>query len=317
MEPWIHNLDPVALHLHGDFGIRWYGLAYACAFVLGGWLLRQYHLRGRSSLDEAGQSTVLLAVMIGVLVGGRLGYILLYEPELLRHPASLFAIWRGGMSSHGGFIGVVLACLWASRRLKMDRFHFGDVIATLAPPGFLFGRLANFVNGELWGRIADVPWAMKFPAELATWPASRLERLWDALAAEGVRFAPGTADWTQDLVHRIQAGDEPLRQMIGSLLPPRHPSQLYAAGLEGLALLAWTQWRFWRTNALATPGRLAGEYLILYAAVRVLDEQFREPDAALILGMTRGIFYSLFLVAGGLLLIAHSRLPRPAPKQAP
>jgi phosphatidylglycerol:prolipoprotein diacylglycerol transferase len=316
MTHWIHHLDPVAIPLHGDFGIRWYGLAYAAAFLIGGWLLRAYHRHGRSPLDEARQSTLLLAVMIGVLAGGRLGYIVLYEPELLRQPGNLFAIWRGGMASHGGFVGVILACLWAARTMKVDKFHLGDVLVTLAPPGFLLGRLANFINGELWGRISDVAWAVKFPTELATWPTSRLVKLGDALAASGVTFPPGTLDWTQVVVQRIQAGDEPLRQLVGGLLPPRHPSQLYAAGLEGVVLLAWSQWRLWRTDALTRPGRLAGEFLLLYAVLRIFDEQFREPDAALILGVSRGIFYSLFLAAAGLVLIARSRLPSPAERPA-
>ncbi len=317
MQHWVHNLDPIAIPLRGDFGIRWYGLAYAAAFLIGGWLLRVYHQRGRSPLNEAQQSSLLLAVMVGVLLGGRLGFILLYEPEVLRDPAGIFAIWRGGMASHGGIVGVILACLWAARQCKVDPYRIGDLMVTLAPPGFLLGRLANFINGELWGRLSDVSWAVKFPGELAGWPRARLEQLWDLLAGAGVTFADGGRNWPQQIVDRIQAGDESLRQLVGELLPPRHPSQLYAAALEGALLLAWTQWRLWRTPVLRRPGQLAGEYLMLYAAVRIVDEQFREPDAELILGLTRGIFYSLFLIAGGLVLYARSRARPPLEANAP
>ncbi len=312
MDHWIHNLDPMALHLRGGFGIRWYGLAYAVAFLIGGWLLRTYHRRGRSPLDEAQQSTLLLGIMLGVLVGGRMGYLILYEPETLRDPLGWVAIWRGGMASHGGFVGVILACLWAARRVRIDRFRLGDLMVTLAPPGFLLGRLANFINGELWGRVADVSCAMKFPTEIVSWPASRLGLLWEYLAQSGVTFPAATTDWPMAVVSRIQSGDETLRQLVGVVLPPRHPSPLYAAVLEGVVLVAYTQWRLWRTRALDRPGQLAGEFLLLYAVLRILGEQFREPDADLILGLSRGIFYSFFLLAGGLLLIARSRIRPPS-----
>jgi phosphatidylglycerol:prolipoprotein diacylglycerol transferase len=131
------------------------------------------------------------------------------------------------------------------------------------PPGLFLGRVANFINGELWGKPSEVPWAVIFPQSAP----------------------PGT----------------PL-----ALIPPRHPSQLYEAFLEGIVLLIYTQWRFRRTAALATPGRLSGEFLVLYALVRILGEQFREPDASPILGLSRGIFYSLFMIAIGLGAIVYS-----------
>ena len=109
MSAWIHDLDPMLVKLGGSLGIRWYGVAYAAAFLIGGWLLRVYHRRGRSPLDEHQQSSVLLAAMIGVLAGGRLGYVLLYEPETLLRPLQRFAIWQSGMASHGGIVGVILA----------------------------------------------------------------------------------------------------------------------------------------------------------------------------------------------------------------
>jgi phosphatidylglycerol:prolipoprotein diacylglycerol transferase len=188
--------------------------------------------------------------------------MLLYDlPSLVHEPLSSFAVWRGGMASHGGFIGLAGAALWAARRLKVPAFHVGDLITLVAPQGLFLGRVANFINGELWGRPSDAPWAVIFP-----------------LSAPG-----GTSvEW----------------------IAPRHPSQLYEAGLEGLLLLAWTQWRLWKTDAWKTPGRITGEFLVLYAVVRIAGEQFREPDAGLLLGLSRGVFYSLFVLLAGLLVLA-------------
>ncbi len=258
---WVNHLDPIALRLHGDFGIRWYGLAYAAAFVIGAWLLSIYYKRGRSPLDPNQQSTLLFACMLGVLAGGRLGYVLLYDwPATRANPLTVFQIWNGGMASHGGFAGVILACLWAARQFRISPLSLGDIVVTLTPPGLLLGRVANFINGELWGRISNAPWAVIFPLS----------------APDGT----------------------PVQQ-----IAPRHPSQLYEAALEGLLLLVFTQTRLWKTDVLKKPGRLSGEFLCLYAVVRVIGEQFREPDAPLIFGVSRGIFYSIFLFIGGLLLI--------------
>jgi phosphatidylglycerol:prolipoprotein diacylglycerol transferase len=139
--------------------------------------------------------------------------------------------------------------LWA-RSARVAFFPLMDFVAPLVPIGLGTGRLGNFINGELWGRPTDVPWAV---------------------------IVEGT---------------------------PRHPSQLYEAGLEGLLLLAWTQWRLWKTDAWKTPGRITGEFLVLYAVVRIAGEQFREPDAGLLLGLSRGVFYSLFVLLAGLLVLA-------------
>lgn len=265
MSHWVHDLNPIAIRFHGDVGIRWYGLAYAAAFLVAGWLLARYYRHGRSPLDPNQQSAFLFAAMLGVLVGGRLGYMLLYDlPALAADPLSVFQIWKGGMASHGGFIGVILACFWTARRTGMPSRALGDIVVTLTPPGLLLGRLANFINGELWGKVSNVPWAVIFPLS----------------APEGTP---------------------------PEYIAPRHPSQLYEAALEGVFLLAYTQWRFWRTDVLNSPGRLSGEFLALYAIVRIFGEFFREPDAGLILGMSRGIFYSLFLLAGGAVLMLASR----------
>jgi phosphatidylglycerol:prolipoprotein diacylglycerol transferase len=264
---WVDNLSPFAVPFTDSFGIRYYGLAYVLAFIIAALLLRFYWRTGRSALDPGVQSDLMIDVAVGVLAGGRLGYFLLYYPlTLLREPLALFRMWDGGMSSHGGFAGVCLALAWFVRKHKLPWRPVADILVTLAPPGLFFGRIANFINGELWGRVSYVWWAVIFP-----------------------KSAPlGT----------------PLMA-----IPPRHPSQLYEALLEGLFLAVYTQLRFWRSRVtVERPGQLAGEFFILYAAVRAIGEMFREPDASLLFNLSRGTFYSLFLIIGGLVLLRLSRV---------
>ncbi|HWL17956.1 MAG TPA: prolipoprotein diacylglyceryl transferase [Opitutus sp.] len=257
---WTHDLSPFLIRFTDNFGIRYYGLAYLMGFLVAAWLLAKYWHAGRSQLPAAKVSDFIVTLVVGVMVGGRLGSFLLYHPEQLIHdPLSFFRVWEGGMASHGGMAGVAIALWWFSRRHHIPMLHLGDLVASTAPAGLLFGRIANFINGELWGKPTDVPWAIIFS----------------------------------------NTGGGPF---------PRHPSQLYEAALEGLLLLAVMQWRFWKTDAVKkTPGRLTGEFFILYALVRSIGEIFREPDASLILGLSRGTFYSIFLVAVGAAMIVHAR----------
>ena len=267
---WVDNLDPFLIRFTEDFGIRYYGLAYVLGFAAAIWLLYRYHRAGRSPIGGNAIGDLITYIVVGVMIGGRLGYFLLYEPNLVvTRPLALLRVWEGGMASHGGFIGVAIALARFARNHKVPFLVVGARIATTAPAGLLFGRIANFINGELWGKSATVPWAVIFPRSAD----------------------PGT----------------PLH-----LIVPRHPSQLYEAALEGLLLLALVQWRFWRTDVARThPGRLSGEFLLAYAVVRMVGEIFREPDAGLILGVSRGTFYSVFLIGGGLWLI----LRRPSPPE--
>ncbi|HVT72944.1 MAG TPA: prolipoprotein diacylglyceryl transferase [Lacunisphaera sp.] len=266
---WVHDLSPFLIRFNEHLGIRYYGLAYLAGFVAAGWLLQKYHRAGRSDLDVNALIDLMTALVIGVVVGGRLGYFLLYQFELFRHdPLVLFRVWEGGMASHGGFLGVLIALGWFARKHHTSLLTVADLVVSAAPLGLFFGRIANFINGELWGKPATVPWAVIFPLS---------ER-------------PGTP------VH---------------LMLPRHPSQLYEAMLEGLLLFLFMQWRFWRSDiARGRPGRLSGEFLVAYAIARAIGELFREPDAALILGLSRGTFYSIFLViAGAALIVLAPRRP--------
>jgi phosphatidylglycerol:prolipoprotein diacylglycerol transferase len=265
---WVHNLSPFVpfLRFSDTIGVRWYGLAYVAGFIGGVWLFQRYSKKGRFLLPADKAWDLIVALVVGVMVGGRLGSFLLYHPQdLVRDPLSFFRVWEGGMASHGGFIGVAFAVAWYAHSQRIPSLHLADVVVSAAPLGLFFGRIANFINGELWGKPADVPWAMIFP------------------------MSP-----------------EPL--------VPRHPSQLYEALLEGLLLLAYLQWRFWKSPVVSrTPGRLSGEFLIGYSLVRIFGEIFREPDATLILGLSRGTFYSFFALVAGICLVALARRSSPLP----
>ncbi len=269
---WVHDLSPFLIQFTENFGIRYYGLAYLLGFLAAAWLLHRYARTGRSLLPAAQIPDFMMGIIVGVLIGGRLGYFLFYQFDSVRaDPLVLVRIWEGGMASHGGFIGVMLALLWFARAQRVPFMHLSDLIASTTAVGLLFGRIANFINGELWGKTTTVPWAVIFQ----------------------------------------NTGGGPF---------PRHPSQLYEALLEGVLLLALAQWRFWRTDVVRThPGRLAGEFLIAYAIVRAIGEVFREPDAglSLILGLSRGTFYSLFMVIIGVWLIARRPVPLPAANPDP
>lgn len=276
---WVHDLDPVIFPISGELAVRWYGLAYVLGFLIGFALINLYWRKDRSPLNPRMQESLAMALILGVIIGGRLGYFLLYEfGSLVANPLVLFMTWEGGMASHGGMAGVAVAVLWVGRKYAVNPLRIGDIIASVAAAGLFLGRLANFINGELWGKISDVPWAVIFPES-----------------------AP--------------AG------MPVELIAPRHPSQLYQAALEGFLLFGYMQWRFWtipgrnspvgpETPRAARPGHLTGEFLVGYSVARCIGEVFREPDAALILGMSRGTFYSIFLFAAGIGLIWWTRSRR-------
>lgn len=251
-------LDPVALRL-GPLSVRWYGLAYLTGFLFAWWMLKVLDERWEMGLGPDRRATTVLAAVIGVIAGGRLGYVLFYGAGAYwRDPLSIFALWDGGMSFHGGLAGILLAGVWVSRRYHVPFLRLCDAGAVGAPMGLLLGRLANFVNGELWGRVTDVPWAVVFP----------------------------------------NAGPE-----------PRHPSQLYEAGLEGAVILAVMLLLARRKRG---DGELTGWMLALYGVFRIFVEFFRQPDVQITFlppWVTMGQLLSLPLVAIGAWLVwrAHAR----------
>ncbi|NOZ11556.1 MAG: prolipoprotein diacylglyceryl transferase [Gammaproteobacteria bacterium] len=221
------GIDPVAIHL-GPLSVHWYGLMYLVGFVGAWWLLlyRTGNMTAPWGRQEVGD--LVFYAVIGVIAGGRLGYILFYNPAYyFSHPIEIFYVWTGGMSFHGGLLGVIIAMAWFGRMTGRGFFAVADFVAPVVPVGLGAGRIGNFINQELWGRVTDGPWGVVFPA--------------------------------------------------GGPLP-RHPSQLYEAGLEGVVLfvLLW-----WYSSKPRARGAVSGLFLVLYSMFRFLVEFVREPDAHL------------------------------------
>ncbi len=249
------KIDPILVQF-GPFAIRWYALAYIAGLTIGWRYLIVMARRPQSSVSERDADDFLMWATLGVVLGGRLGYVLFYQPSLYAaEPIRILQVWKGGMSFHGGLLGVLLAMVLFCRGRKLKLLVLADMVAQVAPIGLFFGRLANFINDELWGRPSDVPWAMVFPT--------------------------------------------------GGPVP-RHPSQLYEAGLEGICLFVLLFVVSRKTRLLERPGRIAGLFLIGYAAARITCEFFREPDpflGFLWFGATMGQLLSLPLAALGLFLL--------------
>ncbi|MFN3387498.1 MAG: prolipoprotein diacylglyceryl transferase [Allosphingosinicella sp.] len=243
----------------GWFKLRWYSLAYLAGILLGWWYLLKLLARPGAPMARRHADDMVFYATLGVILGGRLGYVLFYKPGYyFSNPLEIVQLWDGGMSFHGGVIGVSLGILWLARKHGLNWLRIHDYVACCVPFGLFFGRLANFVNGELWGRgPTDVPWAMTFPT--------------------------------------------------GGPVP-RHPSQLYEAGLEGLVLGLVLWFLFWKTDARYQPGKLVGTFLLGYGASRFFVEYFREPDEhltwlALESGLSMGQWLTLPMIFGGLYLI--------------
>ena len=254
------DISPIAIEL-GPLVIRWYALAYVVGILLGsyyvGWLDR---FRRAPILSAAARDDLVLYAVLGVVLGGRIGYVVFYNAAYyLDHPADIAAVWHGGMSFHGGLLGVLVAFYFFARRYGVRWLALMDLLACATPIGLFFGRLANFVNGELYGRVTDVPWGMVFPRG-------------------------------------------------GEL--PRHPSQLYEAGLEGLVLFVVLLLLATRTRALRTPGLLGGVFVGGYGLARFTIEFFREPDVQMGTfagGLSMGQLLCMPMIAVGIGLVATAR----------
>ena len=247
--------------------LRFYSLAYIVGIFTGYWLVKKMLTQPGAPMAERHVDDLLFWAMLGVILGGRLGYVLFYNLEqYLADPVGIVRLWDGGMSFHGGVIGVTLAIWWIARRNQLSFLRICDYVACVVPIGMLLGRLANFVNGELWGRVTDVRWAMTFPCDL---PA-------------------------------------PAGECVSSMLA-RHPSQLYQAGLEGLFMLLMMSWLFWRTKARYNPGMLVGIFAAGMGLARFVNEFFREPDAQLLqfaqdTGLSMGQWLTIPMILLGLWL---------------
>jgi phosphatidylglycerol:prolipoprotein diacylglycerol transferase len=265
--------DPVLVHV-GPFSVRWYALAYIVG-ILAGWLYARAMIRsdklwgGTPPFGVPDFDDFVLWVTLGIILGGRTGYVLFYNPVYFAtHPVEIVQLWKGGMSFHGGFLGCVIAVIAFARRRGIPFLSLGDVTCAAAPIGLFLGRIANFINGELWGRATDVPWAMVFPTD-------------------------------------------PMQL-------PRHPSQLYEAGLEGIVLFILLAVLV-RRGALKRPGTIIGVFALFYGFARLFSEFFREPDQQLGFlwgGLTMGMLLSLPLMLAGVAFIrvAQQRTPASHPQ---
>ena len=281
---YLDHLSPFLFELRPGVGIRWYGLAYVLAFLLGGLLYKWLARRGYTDLppQQVGDF-ITWAAVFGVMIGGRLGWVVFYGwREVLDHPLTLFEVWKGGMASHGGILGLVIFTYYWSWKHRVSWTSIGDCLVVVAPIGLFLVRIANFINGELYGRpagepggVASVPWAMLFPKE------------------RGEEYP----------LYQIQH-DESLRQHLRETLVPRHPSQLYEAFLEGVVLFV-ALWIL-RTRCRVPRGVITGAFFILYAVLRIIGEMFREPDPAWHVGpISAGQFLSIFLVFVGAAFIVY------------
>ena len=297
---YVHDLDPIIFRIYDSVGPRWYGLAYVLAFLCSYLLLRVLSKMDWADLPVAKVGDFITGcALFGVIIGGRLGYVFFYNPGMLHEPWSILKVWQGGMSSHGGMIGVSLFTLYYARRHKISWLNLGDNLVVTAPLGLFFGRCANFINGELYGRATNVSWAMQFPKELLDHPA---EAEGAVAACAQIDPALTTPEAIVAAVHR----EPQIKEVLRSILTPRHPSQLYEAFFEGIVLFA-ILW-FVRTRMRQPNGVLTGLFFICYAVFRIVIERFREPDATLIVGFTRGQFFSFFLVAIGIAFIVAAKM---------
>jgi phosphatidylglycerol---prolipoprotein diacylglyceryl transferase len=300
---WVHDLDPLIFRVYDNVGPRWYGLGYVLAFLAAYFVYRILVRRGYADLPISKVGDFITGcALFGVIIGGRLGYVFLYKPEMLREPLSILRVWEGGMSSHGGMAGVLLFTFYFAHRHKISWTNLGDNLVVSAPIGLFLVRCANFINGELYGRATDVPWAIQFPKELTEDVAEAQQAI---IASVNIDPSLNTPDAIVAAVrHQPQ-----IKEALRSILTPRHPSQLYEAFFEGVILFA-ILW-FVRTKMRQPNGVLTGLFFIFYAIFRIIVENFREPDASLIAGFTRGQFFSFFLIAIGIAFVVVAKL-RPA-----
>ena len=281
------EFDPVLIHL-GPLAIRWYALAYVCGILLG-WRYAVMLVR-TPRLWSGSQPTasivqiddLVLWITFGVILGGRIGYVLFYDfASMMADPMEIFKVWHGGMSFHGGLIGVTLAMLGFARANRLNALRVADLVAPAVPIGLFFGRLANFINGELWGRPTHVPWGIVF---------------------------------CNSRIAELNGGSCPAG------LLARHPSQLYEAALEGLVMFGVLRWATHKAKWLPREGAICGLFLTGYALARISLENVRQPDAQMPnfpLGLTMGMMLSIPMLLAGVFLIWRGLNRPPAPPAPP
>jgi len=337
-DAYIHALDPVIVDLPGPLAVRWYGVAYLLGFIAAWLLLKWLAATKRIAIAPRDVGDFILSIIVGVLVGGRLGYVIFYDQSLLWPPTGILQVWRGGMASHGGLLGVGIACAIFAKRRRTPTLHVVDYAALATPPGLLFGRIANFINAELWGKRlpadmqgADSPWwSVKYPQELLAHQGTDLARMtaipeaaegidpdaWVRIASayDHVRGSHATqvmTDWVDRIIVQIRGGNEALADALRPVLTAYYPSQLIQAFAEGIVLclvltIIWLRPR--------KSGVVASWFLIVYGVLRIWTELYRQPDegVAIILGLQRGqLLSALMSAAGGVMLTIVLRRKTP------
>lgn len=339
---YVHHIDPYAIKLVEGGPIRWYAVSYLVGFVLAYLLMRRVIRVGISTIDLARVADMVVYLALGVMIGGRLGYVLFYQPSLIIEFSGHVPFWgllalnQGGMASHGGMIGVIIACFIYALRHRHRVTHVLDLAAFATPIGLFFGRIANFINAELYGRACspNLPWAVKFPQEISAWSLAKMPSLGPAFEAMGEpadewqalversgldRTAAETVYAMLDRLVAVATGaldaSESVRTALEPLLTPRHPSQIYQAMLEGLAVFAVLLVVWLRPRK---PCVIGGMMLLSYGIMRVIGECFRQPDEHIadmeweLLHITRGQLLSIPVILAGLVLVWHfSRKPNP------
>lgn len=307
---YVHDLNPVALPIYGGLALRWYGLAYLAGFVAGFLLLRNLAQRGLWVMKpEKVGDFIAACALFGVFLGGRLGYIFFYQiPKagwdgLAHDPLLVLRVWEGGMASHGGILGLAVFTWFYAKKHQVSWAGLADGLCVVGPVGLFFGRVANFINGELYGRVANgVPWAVKFPMSLVEESDETQAIAWQAC----IRMEPSLADAkTLDPLIAAARENPQISNILGQYLQPRHPSQIYEALLEG-ALLFVILWVVRVRFPKAPAGLITGLFFALYAVFRIFGEQFREPDAAMVGYLTKGQFFSFFMFLFAALFLTHA-----------
>lgn len=307
---YVHDLNPVALPIYGGLALRWYGLAYLMGFIAGFLLLRNLARRGLWVMPpEKVGDFIAGCALFGVFLGGRLGYIFFYHlpkvgwKTLADDPLLILRVWEGGMASHGGILGLAIFTWVYAKKQNVSWAKLADGLSVVGPLGLFFGRVANFINGELYGRVANgEPWAVKFPQSLALESEETQALAWQACT----RVNPSLAD-AKSLDPLIAAArqDPKLSETLGEFLPARHPSQIYEGLLEGLLLFV-ILWVVRNRYPKAPAGMLTGLFFALYAVFRIIGEQFREPDAAMVGFLTKGQFFSFFMFLFAAAFFGHA-----------
>jgi phosphatidylglycerol:prolipoprotein diacylglycerol transferase len=314
-ESYLHQLSPFAIQLTDSVGLRWYGLAYIAGFVAGWWFICWMARTDRSPMKPRQAGDLLFAGVLGVLFGGRIGYALFYDPQLLTGFSQEFPWWdllainRGGMSSHGGILGVLIAFVIWGRKHKINVMHLADLASVGCTAGLFFGRIANFINGELWGKQllsqTNTPWwSVKYPREITeSWLYSTDQYKPQLAALEPLRtkVVGGSESFYSQVVSEAYAGNTVVIETITPQLTAWYPSQLFQAISDGPLLLGSLVLVWFVPRK---PGVVSGWFLIIYGSLRILTEVFRQPDEGvlIILGLSRGQLLSTGMVLAGILM---------------